>query len=311
MNFITLTCPTEYNEDLFKIFASVPAIAMSFVVEKNQSHIHVITDKSWTFFRAKFDYYIHCEPVRSVDKARTYILHTQFQKHSGTVRIKEKIIHAVPREVKPMKVEIVDGMNYTARQQYANEKKAALFIAIHNNGASDTRAKGCMTIVANNASKKSYDLAKQFVVHMEALGISRRSSPRGDGVFYGSENGNRGNSQIVKTSMPAFLTECLFLTNPDESRFMLFQEGITKIACALVQLIKDNCKPNDLVILSPGHNAGISSNKYGTYIYGHPDHAVINQVPVLTPPAPRKELYEYDINLMIARRVIELMRDAK
>lgn len=195
-------------------------------------------------------------------------------------------------------VKIYDGMSYRKRQAAANKDGAICFIAIHHNGFKDPDAKGAMVIVARNASETSRELARAWMrKNHEITGVPMRRGPAGDLFYWAHQNGNRGESQIKYTAMPAILTEGLFLTNPDEAALALSEEGQKKLALAIAEAIREIYPEGGLVALSPGHNAGIQSNLYGSWIYGHPTDSRW---------APETgEVYEYHVNRTVADAVAE------
>lgn len=135
----------------------------------------------------------------------------------------------------------VPGEDYTTvslseRAARANAAGADIFISIHSNAAGDgstwMNAKGWSVFVANCCSSNSKKLAECLYDAHEAEGFKMRKPMPNQ--KYWTDNF----TVLVKTCMPAVLTESLFYDNKDDLAILMSEEGKEKIISAHVAGIK-------------------------------------------------------------------------
>ncbi|MBP3447825.1 MAG: N-acetylmuramoyl-L-alanine amidase [Clostridia bacterium] len=118
----------------------------------------------------------------------------------------------------------------TTRADIANSAKADLFVSIHNNSFTDPSAKGTLTMYAYDDAKDNRNISGKTIA-----GIMQKELVKGTG---GYDRGLLKNPQIVvirKTEMPAILTECLFMSNPEDMAELLKESRLDNIAAHIAQ----------------------------------------------------------------------------
>ena len=128
-----------------------------------------------------------------------------------------------------------DGSEYISpsqRAEFANDKKAGLFISIHQNAAEDVPDAEGIETYYNSSNKNAKKLAK--TIH-QALIKSTEANDRG----YMSRD-----DLIVtrETDMPSVLIECGFLSNANERYLLTTAEYQTKIAQAIADAVAEYAK---------------------------------------------------------------------
>jgi len=160
------------------------------------------------------------------------------------------------------------------RAEIANKAKADLFISIHCNSINSTRAKGTETwIMGNHRSAKNLEVAKKenaaillesdysknynnfdpnsaesYITFSLIQNAYREQSMQlAESVQNQFENRvhriNRGVKEagflvLVYTTMPSILIETGFLSNPEEEKFLLSEQGQDYIASAIYRAFK-------------------------------------------------------------------------
>ncbi|RLD47167.1 MAG: N-acetylmuramoyl-L-alanine amidase [Bacteroidetes bacterium] len=160
------------------------------------------------------------------------------------------------------------------RAEIANQAKADLFISIHCNSINSTRAKGTETwIMGNHRSAKNLEVAKKenaaillesdysknynnfdpnsaesYITFSLIQNAYREQSMQlAESVQNQFENRvhriNRGVKEagflvLVYTTMPSILIETGFLSNPEEEKFLLSEQGQDYIASAIYRAFK-------------------------------------------------------------------------
>ena len=160
--------------------------------------------------------------------------------------------HAVPLR---FQVKFYKG-SYRARQEAANHDGAIVFVAHHLNASTSHEADYAMAIVATNASPRSIQLADVYTDEIRNLfGVPEWDDDCGDevdGVHIGGF-ARAGNSQIVHTTMPAFLPEPLFCSNAEHAAILRSEAGREALAEALAETICAAFPAGGLVAFSVGH----------------------------------------------------------
>lgn len=100
--------------------------------------------------------------------------------------------------------------------------KDALLVSVHGNAAAQNGWEAWYW--HNSAKSKAY-----AQVFLDAARVELKEY-RMRGLFASGGDGGKGFAILRDTVMPAVLTENLFWDNPDESRFMLSEEGRRRIA---------------------------------------------------------------------------------
>lgn len=101
-----------------------------------------------------------------------------------------------------------------------------IFISIHGNAFHNPEPSG-YEVFSSRGETDSDEIASVFNFHAQGLPFKNRGVKEAN--FYVLRN----------TTMPAVLTENGFMTNPDDCRFMLSEEGVKEIADAHVSAIED------------------------------------------------------------------------
>ena len=119
------------------------------------------------------------------------------------------------------------------RVEIANESNAALFVSVHNNSFEDSSAKGTLTMYAyddekDDDSMTGYKLAntiQPFI--LEATGGQDRGLLKNPKIYV-----------LAKTTMPAALVECLFVSNEEDLKKLMNEKLIEEMGIAIANGIK-------------------------------------------------------------------------
>lgn len=118
--------------------------------------------------------------------------------------------------------------------EFANSKKADLFVSIHNNASENTAASGTMTMYAYDKAKEGHSLSgKEFGKIMQKHLVKATK---------GKDFGPVKNSSLYvvrNTTMPAVITESLFITNEKDREKLLDKDYINEIATAIYKGIME------------------------------------------------------------------------
>lgn len=123
----------------------------------------------------------------------------------------------------------------STRVQRANSANADAYISKHYNaigGRWQTRAKGLVTIIHENSSKTTKDLAKN--VHEELWKLYKDDGSRDFGVRTDKDVSGFNLYVLSNTKMPAILTESGFMDNIEDAKKMLdpkFQKQVAESTC--------------------------------------------------------------------------------
>jgi len=118
--------------------------------------------------------------------------------------------------------------------EFANSKKADLFVSIHNNASENSSASGTMTMYAYDKPKDGHSLSG-----MEFGKIMQKHLVK---ATKGKDFGPVKNSSLYvvrNTTMPAVITEALFVTNETDREKLLDKEYIEEIAKAIYKGIME------------------------------------------------------------------------
>ncbi len=107
------------------------------------------------------------------------------------------------------------------RAAMANRAGADLFVSIHSDSNSDRIHQGFTVYIARSASEASRRLGRSIESALSRTGISSKGLRTADYVV------------LVKTSCPAVLVECGFLSNPSEAAMLLDGSHQDRIAAAI------------------------------------------------------------------------------
>ncbi|MGI8889637.1 MAG: N-acetylmuramoyl-L-alanine amidase family protein [Chthoniobacterales bacterium] len=146
------------------------------------------------------------------------------------------------------------------RVRIANRYHDAIFVCIHFNSAQREGANGIETYYySNNSAKLAADIHRQVIggTTTENRGIRRR------GYFV-----------LRKTSIPAVLVECGFLTNRDETRLILQSSYRERLADKIAAGIMEKpTPPNRSVVAGVTHVTPPISQpfKYNDFVRAEPD----------------------------------------
>ncbi len=124
--------------------------------------------------------------------------------------------------------------DYPDRAKWANANGVDVYLAGHLNSF-DGKANYSLVEVSFNSSGKSKVLACALLDGFKKyLGLRT--------VYKHLDQGERGNSCVKYTSMPAVILEPLFIDNPDHARMLKIGEGHKKIAEAIRDAIRSFAK---------------------------------------------------------------------
>lgn len=114
------------------------------------------------------------------------------------------------------------------RCEYANKKNADLFVSVHNNATENPETSGTMVMYAYDTKKEGYDIsgeefAKIMQKHLVKATDAKDFGPRKNASLYVVKN----------TTMPAVITESLFITNEEDREKLMDNKYINDIAKAI------------------------------------------------------------------------------
>lgn len=115
------------------------------------------------------------------------------------------------------------------RALFAEEKKADIFVSIHNNSIPDPTYKGSM-VLYHTSSIEGKKLAQNI---LDAMTLSAKTEDKG--LRDGSNM-----AVIKKTSMPAVIVECGCLTNEEELSNLMDEEFLEKLAVGIADGILES-----------------------------------------------------------------------
>jgi N-acetylmuramoyl-L-alanine amidase len=186
------------------------------------------------------------------------------------------------------------------RAEIANTNKADLFISIHANGNPNTSVYGTETLVLGlHRAGENFEVAKKenAVIQLEDDYHARYegydpNSPESFIMFSLMQNlyfdlsglvqdqfreragrTDRGVKQqgllvLAQTSMPGILIETGFITNPEEEKFLMSEQGQDYIASAIFRAFKDYKRITEskasFAVASRGSKPATDSNTSGT-----------------------------------------------
>lgn len=141
--------------------------------------------------------------------------------------------------------------------RYATVKANALYICIHINAGGGSYV---LSIINNNASKRSLEIAKRMSLHM-ANRLSSVASGMAPAIpKYGNTEGVwRKDHTVWHTMMPALVIEPLFGDNERQAEYLM-SDGIDHIADAVEATIREALPGGGYIVLAPGH--GWRTNPY-------------------------------------------------
>jgi len=119
-----------------------------------------------------------------------------------------------------------------ARQDKANKLKAALYVAIHNNSFSSSKASGTEVLYSCSSSATQDGISSK-----ELAGIAQKEMTEALGLH---DRGTKTNPELAVlrlTSMPAIIVEGAFLSNPDDLNLMLTKGYSGNYAMAIAKAI--------------------------------------------------------------------------
>ena len=119
-----------------------------------------------------------------------------------------------------------------ARQDKANQLKASLYVAIHNNCFSSSIAKGTEVLYSSSLSGTQDGISSK-----ELAGIAQKEMIAALGR---QDRGTKTNPELAvlrRTSMPAIIVEGAFLSNPDDLELMLTKGYSGNYAMAIARAI--------------------------------------------------------------------------
>lgn len=117
---------------------------------------------------------------------------------------------------------------------FANSKEADLFVSIHNNASENTSVSGTMTMYAYDTPKENHTLSgKEFAT------IMQKHLVKATKAYDFGPTKNSSLYVIRKTSMPAVITESLFVTNKDDRTKLLDKAYIDAIAKSIYKGIME------------------------------------------------------------------------
>lgn len=147
--------------------------------------------------------------------------------------------------------------DYRARQLFANEQGADLYVSFHFNakrydkpGVKDNPA-SCL--VANNASPTSREMARDF-----AKAVSDEFSFPNRGLVV-LDRDDRGYYNLYYTAMPAFLIEPFYVSDKEQAALALSEGGQRRVAQVLVDVIRSHMPEDALIAFDLGHKFKVSS----------------------------------------------------
>lgn len=128
-------------------------------------------------------------------------------------------------------------LDLTARAEIANSANASLFVSIHNNAYPNETAQGTLTMYAYDTPKENMTVSGKSIATIMQNELIKGTQ--------GQDRGLLKNSKIYvisKTNMPAILTECLFMSNPNDLQKLMDNKSLDKIAVSIATGIKEILK---------------------------------------------------------------------
>lgn len=147
--------------------------------------------------------------------------------------------------------------SYTRRQLEANRLNCDCYIEQHFNSVNNSDVNYACVIIADNASKTSEVLARNYL-HYIKLFFGIETAKENGGIIKGGFGG-RGNSNLKHTKMPAILLEPMFLSNYGTLQLLEKKETISLLAYCIKASINDTF---DFPNLKIGFSIGHFRNKY-------------------------------------------------
>jgi len=115
----------------------------------------------------------------------------------------------------------------TDRTNYANSINADYFLSIHINASNNNTARGWESFVHNNASQNS--IKYQKVIHIEIMSYLKQFNIIDRGM-------KKANFAVLRNSkMPACLIENLFISSPNDAKFLKDDKFLDGLAESLVK----------------------------------------------------------------------------
>lgn len=116
------------------------------------------------------------------------------------------------------------------RTEFANKRRADIFVSVHADSFGDPSIRGATTYVARKAQRQSNTLAK---VVQNNLAVETRATNRGT---------KRASLFTREAKMPTILVEVGFLSNPTEAEKLVTPSYQHKVASALLHGIRQYVK---------------------------------------------------------------------
>lgn len=119
------------------------------------------------------------------------------------------------------------------RTDFANNKKADLFVSVHCNSNQNTKIDGAEVHVYGTPLEASVKLAELIKTE-----FSQKLKRKFRGVFDNKERGH--NLYVLQyVDMPSVLIECGYMSNPKEEQFLNTEKGQNLIASGIYRAIKN------------------------------------------------------------------------
>ena len=118
--------------------------------------------------------------------------------------------------------------------EFAEEKKADLFVSIHNNASENVSTNGTMTMYAYDEAKEGMEMSGKELASI----IQKHMVKATKGYNYGPVK-NSALFVVRKTTMPAVITESLFITNEKDRKKLMDEDYIEEIAKAIAKGIME------------------------------------------------------------------------
>ena len=177
-----------------------------------------------------------------------------------TLPVALKVGDMLKKEVKGVKVVYTrktdTTLNPYQRASKANDADADLFISIHNDAVDgSTSPCGSSVLIPGTKlyltedeakDKKKIAEADDFIAQSRALATIIQSHLVADASR--SDRGVKVRNDLpvlTLTRMPAVLVELDFITNPEQERYLMSDEGQTALATAIVNAVKEYVKSHD------------------------------------------------------------------
>ncbi len=118
--------------------------------------------------------------------------------------------------------------------EFAEEKKADLFVSIHNNASENVSTNGTMTMYAYDEAKEGMKMSGKELASI----IQKHMVKATKGYNFGPVK-NSALFVVRKTSMPAVITESLFITNEKDRMKLMDEEYKEEIAKSIAKGIME------------------------------------------------------------------------